>query len=541
MVKFNDQWLSQKDSNSDTIGDWAEKVNCTVFKCRYCQGKEIKYAAKGRHALIDHAKTEKHIYASNTVKSTTQQRMRIVQAETTNQHTKPPAVSLQMYVIPDKSIVDEIIWVLNIIKKKSAFLSAENDSEALHIIAPNDLQKFSLDKNKVSCYVNMALGPYFKQMLIDDFADGFFTLLFDETRNNKQENELQITVKYWSKTSNKVLNVHARTYYLDKGNAETIFMHLESAMGELNLSYFNMVMLSSDGPNVNKAVMRMVKEKSLETRRFPLMDIGFCRCHNLHNSMKHGMKTDTATDSAASKLAYLLYEHFKDGDKWRALVKLVSRRLKKFKRHLTARWATLGPSSSIIIENWPELKMYCKHIMHHKKLTKDLQSILTLMKNETMLAELVYVEEICGLIEPVILYLERRDLVVFKLNDVFEDMYQKLLLKICKKKYILAIIQNQSFDIETDNDENIFLPSYAESEKLVAALKSENVNKTTRNEFKIKLLENTKKTINYLFNKDFLNEFYRCCSFLSVQKITSESSQFHILCLADLLKFPYNR
>jgi hypothetical protein len=105
MIKFNIQWLSLRDSNNDTKSDWAEKINCSVFKCRYCQAKEIKYAAKGKYALIDHAKTEKHISASNTVKSKTQQHMRI-QAVTTDQNTKSPAVYLQMYVMQDNSMVE---------------------------------------------------------------------------------------------------------------------------------------------------------------------------------------------------------------------------------------------------------------------------------------------------------------------------------------------------------------------------------------------------------------------------------------------------
>jgi hypothetical protein len=134
---------------------------------------------------------------------------------------------------------------------------------------------------------------------------------------------------------------------LTKVNVKTIFMHLESAMGEFNLCPISIWLC---WPNVNN------------------MDIGFHRCHNLHNSMKNGMKTKSnQTESAVSKLAYLVYNHFKDGDKRPELVKLVSQRLKKFKSHLTARWATLGPFSSIIIEKWLELKTNCK------RLIKDLQ------------------------------------------------------------------------------------------------------------------------------------------------------------------------
>jgi hypothetical protein len=116
-------------------------------------------------------------------------------------------------------------------------------------------------------------------------------------------------------------------------------MHLESATGECNVCPISIWLC---WPNVNN------------------MDIG-------HNLRRIEWKL------RVSKLAYLVYKHFKDGDKWPELVKLVSHRLKKFKNHLTSKWATLAPFSSIIIEKWLELKTYCKNIIHHKRLIKDLQ------------------------------------------------------------------------------------------------------------------------------------------------------------------------
>jgi hypothetical protein len=119
-------------------------------------------------------------------------------------------------------------------------------------------------------------------------------------------------------------------------------MHLESAMGEFNLCPISIWLC---WPNVNN------------------MDIGFYRCHNLHNFMKNGMKTESKQTCLFSVQAF----------QWPELVKLVSHLLKKFKSHLTARWAALGPFSPIIIEIWLELKTYCKNIIHHKRLIKDLQ------------------------------------------------------------------------------------------------------------------------------------------------------------------------
>jgi hypothetical protein len=90
-----------------------------------------------------------------------------------------PKVSAQMYTIPDKTIADELLWVMNIIRKKDSFLSAEADTEILRFIAPNDCPKFSLDKNKAASYVNEARGPHFKLILFNEVQNEFSTILFD--------------------------------------------------------------------------------------------------------------------------------------------------------------------------------------------------------------------------------------------------------------------------------------------------------------------------------------------------------------------------
>jgi hypothetical protein len=51
---------------------------------------------------------------------------------------------------------------------------------------------------------------------------------------------------------NSVNTVHIRTFELDKADAETIFEHLKSGVAEFGLKLQNFLMLSSDGPNVNK-------------------------------------------------------------------------------------------------------------------------------------------------------------------------------------------------------------------------------------------------------------------------------------------------
>jgi hypothetical protein len=531
MVAFNNKWLELKDSNNDRIGDWAEKIDEREFKCLWCfvsSGRSITYSTKGKGAFMDHARTDKHKSFSKIRSSNCQSRFRVVPVADAD--APAPKVSVQMYTIPDKTIADELLWVMNIIRKKDSFLSAEADTEVLRFIAPNDCPKFSLDKNKVASYVNEALGPHFKLILYNEVQNEFFTILFDETKNNKHEDEIQIRAKFWSQLAKRVVCVHIKTFYLQKKDAASIVDLLKKAMEEFNMEAKNLVMLSSDGPNVNKRVMRLFDAYMEEERGFSLMMIGFCRCHNLCNSTKHGMKC-----MEIRKLAFMIYDYFKDGSNWRKIQALSDGKIRKFKKHLEIRWTTLGPACEIIAENWSLLKIYCKHL--GDKNPESLEKIRKMIAKNTMYAEAVYVTEICAIIDPVIKILEETDALVVELDQVFVDLYQKLLIKISKSEYVNRIIEQQSFD---GFGKEIFLKAY-ESEAVDKAMEIEKVSQKEAVIFKGQLLQNTKSMVEYLFSKNLRHNFFRFCAALSASQITTTAAKAPLLSLADLLKIPFDR
>jgi hypothetical protein len=123
------------------------------------------------------------------------------------------------------------------------------------------LKKFSLDNTKVSNYTNYALGPFFQKLIAEDIKDGFYSVVFDETTNNAHEKELLVQVRYVSSLLKDVYTAHLKTYYLDDGKATTILECIKNALQEWQLSLRKVVMLSSDGPNVNKTVTKAFKEE----------------------------------------------------------------------------------------------------------------------------------------------------------------------------------------------------------------------------------------------------------------------------------------
>jgi 23S rRNA G2069 N7-methylase RlmK/C1962 C5-methylase RlmI len=121
------------------------------------------------------------------------------------------------------------------------------------------------------------------------------------------------------------------------------------------------------------------------------------------------------------KLAYTIYDYFKDGSNSRKIQVLSDGKIRNFKKHLEIRWTTLGPACEIIAENWSLLKINSntwatKTRKAWKKFEKWLKRTRCIFcKKRTHVA----------------------------LDQVFVDLYQKLLIKISKSEYVNRIIEQQ--------------------------------------------------------------------------------------------------
>lgn len=63
----------------------------------------------------------------------------------------------------------------------------------------NDISELFSQGVTIFCYfVTEALGPYFRQKMLQDILNTNYTVSYDETTNNAGEKELQIGIRYWS-------------------------------------------------------------------------------------------------------------------------------------------------------------------------------------------------------------------------------------------------------------------------------------------------------------------------------------------------------
>ena len=93
-------------------------------------------------------------------------------------------------------------------------------------------EQFSLWPSKTQYLITEALGPYFHKQMLNDVqhSDVLFSLLFDDISNVKSKKELQIRIRFWSRTENMIVCKHLVTYFLGKATGRILFDSLKKAL-----------------------------------------------------------------------------------------------------------------------------------------------------------------------------------------------------------------------------------------------------------------------------------------------------------------------
>lgn len=135
-----------------------------------------------------------------------------------------------------------------------------------------------MGRTKYGYFLQYALGPYFYRKMIEDI-DQYFSLTYDETTNTEGLKELQVLIKYWSKMMCEVAVNHLQTFFIRSATSAVLKSHIFEAIDNSGLQLKNLVMVSSDGPNVNKAVLKLIDKE--------VKALWYAQCWNLQSSHCH--------------------------------------------------------------------------------------------------------------------------------------------------------------------------------------------------------------------------------------------------------------
>ncbi|GBO10910.1 hypothetical protein AVEN_176767-1 [Araneus ventricosus] len=195
----------------------------------------------------------------------------------------------------EKIISAEILYILHAAVNNISFSSFDGISQLFSRMFPKgeEAKGMKLSSRKVAYEISHGLGPYFLAKISKSIQScSFFTLLFDETLNESNKKQLDIHVRFWNCELNAIQQSYVGSEMLFHATASDIDSAIMSCMKKANLPIKKLLMLGSDGPNVNKAVFKIFDHRLKSEVGEGLVNVGTCNLHIVHNAFGEGLQLD---------------------------------------------------------------------------------------------------------------------------------------------------------------------------------------------------------------------------------------------------------
>ena len=104
---------------------------------------------------------------------------------------------------------------------------------------------------------------------------------FDETTTAQVKKQMDLTLRYWSPTHNEVIVSFYTSLFFGHAEADKVVPRMIEQFHEDNIPVDKIITLVRDGPNVNKAIMRKIKQtiKDEHPEFKGFVDLGSCVLH----------------------------------------------------------------------------------------------------------------------------------------------------------------------------------------------------------------------------------------------------------------------
>ncbi|XP_077542137.1 uncharacterized protein LOC144154903 [Haemaphysalis longicornis] len=348
---FNPDWLNETDGNGDNISVWCRKGGSEEQGfCVFCNST-INCSNHGISALKRHAAAKRHtdICAKHRNDGT-------LKRPSTSQ-TLLEAFSQRTGVTEmDRAAAADTYFVLGTVLSGLPYSWGDTASAIFPLMFPDSqtAKNFQCGRKKVSYIVSDGLGPYFKDIVVQELnrPGVFFTIQVDETPIPEQRcQQLDVLVRYFSDRQKRVVVEHLQSFQLGSATADILLNAVKEAVQDLPRD--NLLCFYSDGPNVMKSLKRRLKEDISPA----LLDIGECSLHKVHNAFGHALAAFGSDVEAALVDTYCFFKNSASrSERLKASQIALNLPENVFLRHVSSRWLTLGPALDRLIQQLPAVK-----------------------------------------------------------------------------------------------------------------------------------------------------------------------------------------
>ena len=152
-------------------------------------------------------------------------------------------------------------------------------------------QHMTMSRTKVAYMIGYGLGPYFLQNTIDDILSSpntYYTIHIDEATTAQVKKQMDVLLRHFSDTDGKVKVRFLKALVFGHALAVTVADELRT-LQELRLPLKNLLSLSSDGSNANKAIKANINTKLQGRFKRQLVDTASCQLQVVHDSFRKGI------------------------------------------------------------------------------------------------------------------------------------------------------------------------------------------------------------------------------------------------------------
>ncbi|GBL88251.1 hypothetical protein AVEN_22110-1 [Araneus ventricosus] len=315
----------------------------------------------------------------------------------------------------------EILWALKCVQSHFSYSSCKDTSEIFAAMFPDSViaRQFSCGESKCSYLCHFGLAPHFRMLLfkcLDDVKS--YTLLFDESLNQcNQQKQLDIHIRFWHPTENKVRTQYLNSAFLGHSTANDLLLAFYKSVEKLDLS--KLVQVSMDGPAVNWKFYQSLQEDLIKEHNVKCISIGSCGLHILNNAFWKG---EACTEWNIGSILSALYYLFKDCPARREdfLNSSVQKKLPlKFCSH---RWLENAPVAERAILVWDDVISYTNKVQsgkHSKVTCKSYFTVLEATRDCLFVVKLNFFRSVTELLCPFLeLYQADKPLLPFFSGDI---------------------------------------------------------------------------------------------------------------------------
>ncbi|KAG8180574.1 hypothetical protein JTE90_018193 [Oedothorax gibbosus] len=183
--KVIDTWFKKKDKNGHPYSEWCKKLNDEEIQCIVCN-KKIACISKGWQAVTQHENSSVHkeaaVKLSKTQLLVSPRNIGVscgIQSAVSLQEPKKSTVldtgkSLQLCHSREEACKAELIWAMKMVQSNISTTFVEDITEVFKTMFTTIPQGFSLGRTKLTYLITEALGPFFRNVLIEDAKKSFY-------------------------------------------------------------------------------------------------------------------------------------------------------------------------------------------------------------------------------------------------------------------------------------------------------------------------------------------------------------------------------